>query len=191
LKEGQAFSHQPLAAEDNRRATMASTDKSIAEDYKNRQKIWEMIRDIPVATLVTTDDEGALRSRPMAPQETSDDGHIWFFTRVTSEKVEHIEGSPGVLLAYSDPKRQNYVSINGKADIVRDREMAAELWSEAARIWFPKGLDDPELALIRVTAEAAEYWDSPTGKMVLAYGYLKARLTGQTPQLGEQKRVAL
>ena len=29
------------------------------------------------------------------------------------------------------------------------------------KAWFPKGEDDPEIALIRVTAEKAEYWDAP------------------------------
>ena len=60
----------------------------------------------------------------------------------------------------------------------------------SARGWFPKGTEDPELALIRVTIEDAEYWDAPNGKMVVLFAYAKAVLTGEKPgNIGEHARV--
>ena len=166
-----------------------TNDPTPATDHESRQKIWEMIKDIRIALMVTTDDDGRLRSRPMAVHQTSYDGHLWFFTKVTSSKIEQIEGNPDLLLAYSDPDRQNYVSVTGKAEVIRDRELIRGMWSEMLRIWFPKGQDDPELALIKVTMQDAEYWDSPSSAMVLAFGYLKSRITGESPDPGTHGRV--
>lgn len=159
-------------------------------DHESRQKVWEMIKDIKIALMVTTDDDGKLRSRPMAVQQTSYDGSLWFFTNVTSPKIDQIESNPDVLLAYSDPDSQNYVSVTGTAEIVRDRAQIHSMWSEMLKIWFPKGPDDPDIALIKVSMQTAEYWDSPSSAMVLAYGYLKSRITGTAPNPGENKRVA-
>ena len=53
------------------------------------------------------------------------------------------------------------MSVSGKASIVADKAKIAELWSPAMNIFFPGGKDDPNLRLIRVRAESAEYWDGP------------------------------
>ena len=58
------------------------------------------------------------------------------------------------------------------------------------RTWFPKGIDDPEAALLKVAVDGAEYWDAPNSTMVHAYGYLKARLTGESPHPGENEKVS-
>jgi hypothetical protein len=45
------------------------------------------------------------------------------------------------------------------------------------------------VALLKVTVEAAEYWDAPNSMMVHAYGYVKAALTGEPPHPGENRKV--
>ncbi len=167
---------------------MNASDNAQNEADK-RSKIVEMIRGIRIASFVTMDEDGLLRSRPMAPQHYGEAGEIWFFTNVKSGKVDEIEGTPEILLSFSNPETQDYVSMNGRAEIVRDKEKTAKLWSEVARVWFPGGPSDPDLVLIRFQADAAEYWDSPSASMMIAYGYLKARLTGKAPNLGEQDKV--
>ena len=158
-------------------------------DYRDRVKVWEMIKDIKIAIMVTYDDDGMMRSRPMAAQQQEFSGDLWFFTSVSSGKIDEIEGNPNVLLGYSQPSKQEYVSINGTAAIVRDRTKVEDLWSEGLRVWFPKGSDDPDIALIKVSIDTAEYWDAPSAAMLFAYGYVKARLTGKRPNGGEHKIV--
>ena len=82
---------------------------------------------------------------------------------------------------------------SGNARIVHDKAKIKDLWSEAARVWFPKGPDDPQIALIAVEITDAEYWDSASSTMIYAYGYAKARLTGEPPSeraLGENRKVS-
>jgi len=149
-------------------------------DAETRDKIWEMIKDIRIAQLITQDDLGRLHARPMAAIKREGD-ILWFMTRDDSGKIAEIRKHPQVLLSYSEPKDQQYVSVRGPATIFDSREKIEELWSEAARVWFPKGPSDPAITLIRIEAESAEYWDAPSSAFVYAYGYVKARLTGEAP----------
>jgi general stress protein 26 len=82
-----------------------------------------------------------------------------------------------------------YVSISGNARVVRDRAKAAELWTPFLKAWFPKGLEDPQLALLRVEATEAEYWEAPHGAVVRVVGLVKSLVTGQKYTPGENKRV--
>lgn len=153
------------------------------------KKLWSMIKDIEVCMLTTVEEDGSLRSRPMAGQQDEFEGTLWFFTRASSHKTMEVAGHHQVNLSYADPDDQEFVSVSGPAELVRDRTKARELWSEPLRTWFPKGLDDPDLALLRVTVEKAEYWDSPSATMVYLYGYAKARLTGQSPKPGDNAKL--
>lgn len=159
-------------------------------DTEAKRKVWDMIRDQRICMMVTMDDQGRFRGRPMWAQQDEYDGVLWFFTREATPKAEEARQDDRVLLAYSDPRNQNYVSIFGSAEVVRDREMQKRLWSEGMRTWFPKGAEDPEIALIKVTVEGAEYWDSPSSTAVHAFGYLKAVTTGEPPHPGDNDKVS-
>lgn len=160
-------------------------------DQAARDKVWEMIRDVAIATMVTVDDQGRLRGRPMrAVQLKQFDNTLWFFTSQPSPKTDEISHDGRVLLAYADPSDQNYVSVSGMAQVVRDPARQKELWSEPLRTWFPGGPEDPKAALLKVEVEGAEYWDAPSSTLVHAYGYLKARLTGEPPKAGDNDKVA-
>ena len=156
----------------------------------DREKVWSLIKDIRIALMVTTGGDSHLHGRPMAAMNKTFDGELWFASRDDTPKLEEIASAPQVLLAYSEPKGQNYVSVSGSAKIVHDAAKVRELWSEGARVWFPKGPDDPDIALICVTVDSAEYWGSPSSAWVYATGYAKARLTGEPPRdVGENKVV--
>jgi general stress protein 26 len=153
------------------------------------RKIWDMIRDIKFAML-TSEDGAHLRSRPMAAAQQAFDGELWFFTRASSHKVAEVQHDDRVNVSYSDPESQNYVSLSGTAALVRDPAAVRAHWSEAMRTWFPKGVDDPDIALLKVDVQMAEYWDAPSSAMVHAYGYAKAVLTGASPHPGDNAKVS-
>jgi general stress protein 26 len=131
-----------------------------------------------------------MRGRPMRAVSTKNfDGTLWFFTDQPSPKAEEVRHDPRVLLAYSDPSKQNYVSLFGEGQVMRDPAKQKELWSEPLRAWFPDGPEDPKAGLLKVTIEGAEYWDAPSSTLVHAYGYVKARLTGEPPHPGANDKV--
>lgn len=162
-------------------------------DKTDIEKLRELIKGVRVAMLTTVEADGHLRSRPMMTQEPDGfDGDAWFFTDHDSAKVGEIERDRHVNIAYSDPDSQRYVSLSGTATLLRDRDKIHELWSPIAKGWYPDGPDDPRLALLRVRVEKAEYWDSPSGRMVQLAGFVKAVATGERlDYAGENEKVDL
>ncbi len=158
-------------------------------DAEAKRKVWEMIKEVDVAMMVTMDNEGHFRGRPMRAANKEFDGVLWFFATAGSHVTDEARDDGRVLLAYSDPSSQNYVSIAGTAEVVRDTAKQKALWSEAMRVWFPAGAEDPKIVLIRVECEGAEYWDAPSSTLVHAYGYAKAVATGKPPHPGGNDKV--
>lgn len=156
-----------------------------------REKVWDMVRDIKICTLVTQGPDGTMHARPMGALRKQHEGALWFFTKADSPKVQDVMANEAVLVTFADPSSETYVSLNGTAEVSHDRAKIRALWAEPMRVWFPMGQEDPTIALIRMVPEAAEYWDSPSSAFVIAYGYLKARLTGRTPQVGENEIVRM
>jgi general stress protein 26 len=155
------------------------------------KKLGSLIKDIQFAMLTTAEADGSLRSRPMATQKTEFDGCLWFFTRADSPKVSEISEKRQVNLSYANPNKQNYVSISGTATLVRDPVKNKELWNPLYKAWFPDGLDDPQLALLKVDVEKAEYWDSPSSSVVHILGFLKTAITGQPAKGGEHEKISI
>lgn len=155
------------------------------KDADTRNKLWEKIKDIKFGMLTTQAADGALVSRPMTTQQAEPGGALWFFASDDTEPAQEIRRHEEVNVSYADPDDNVYVSVSGSAEILRDRKKAEELWSLAAKAWFPQGVDDPRLVLIRVEPRRAEYWDSASSKMVAMFAYAKAMLTGERLAPGE------
>lgn len=157
---------------------------------RDLSKIKKMVDDIRIAMLTTVDDSGHLVSRPMAVQQMDEDGTLWFFTKKSSPKVEQIEQNEHqVNISFADADDSSFVSISGSAQEMNDRAKIDELWSEAAKPWFPEGKDDPELTLLKVHTDMAEYWDSTSSRMVRFLEMARAAVTGDTYKEGENRKV--
>lgn len=154
------------------------------------QKLADLIGDAGIAMLTTQEADGALRSRPLATLQMDSEGKLWFFTAMSSSKVGEIDQHRHVNLSYANPEKQEFVSISGSARLLRDREKIHELWSLWAKPWFSNGADDPDLGLLEVSVDQAEYWDAPASKMQRLFGLAQAMTTGHTDKLGEHGRVA-
>ena len=154
------------------------------------QKLREMVKDIDFCMLTTIDENGDPHSRPMSSNGDIDpDGDLWFFTSLSSHKVSEIENSPKVNLSFADPDNQRYISITGAAQLVRDPQKIEELWRPEFKIWFPKGKDDPEVALLRVNLQKGEYWDNPASTVGFALSFVSSMVTGKQPDLGENEKL--
>lgn len=162
-----------------------------SNEQENLQKLIEKIKDVKVAMMTTMDEDGSLRSRPMRNSEVKEDGIIWFFTGYESGKSHEIKNDSHVNLSYSDPDDELYVSVSGRASLSRDKSKIDELWNPALKAWFPDGKEDPNIGLIKVAIEKAEYWDAPNSAMIHLYGMVKAAITGEPARPGDNKKINL
>ena len=115
--------------------------------------------DVAMLTTINTRD-GSLHSRPMMTSNADFDGTLWFFSKFSSAKVDEIRSGSQVNLSYTAPAAGRYISVSGAAYVVPDRMKMEELWDESFRAWFPQGIDEPDLVLLRVDVMGADVWDT-------------------------------
>lgn len=159
------------------------------EDREALKKLNELLSEVKVCMFATVKDDYTVHSRPMQTIQADADGTLWFFTNEFSGKVKEISKDNTVYLMYADPSKNTYVHLKGKCEIVDDKEKMKELWSPMVKAWFPKGLEDPALALLSVQTEEASYWDGPSSKLVVLYEMVKSIATGDTPDTGESGKL--
>lgn len=165
--------------------------KTTAEkDPAALHKLRDLIQNISIAMVTTVTPDGALRSRPMYTQEMREEGELWFFMSDDSGKARDLADEAGVNVSYADPMHDRYVSVSGNASLVHDAEKVHELWKPELARFFPRGLDDPHLALLCVRIETAEYWDASTSRMLPLHDLPGTnRGAGGTEGGGEHQRI--
>ncbi|HEY2035891.1 MAG TPA: pyridoxamine 5'-phosphate oxidase family protein [Steroidobacteraceae bacterium] len=151
-------------------------------------RLKELIESIRVGLLTTVDLDGSLHSRPVETLRCDNDGTLWFFTDHQSPKAQELAHDMRVSVGYSEPAKNTYVVVTGQARILRDKALATELWEFAQRAWYPKGLDDEHLSIIRVTLERAEYWETP-GRASYLLAALAATVTGKQAVVGRDQKL--
>lgn len=141
-----------------------------------------LIKDVDTAMFTTVTEEG-LVSRPMKTQEVQFDGDLWFFTKKETNKYKEILHQKEVNVAYAG---KSFVSVRGYAKIVEDLNKKKELWSKSYEKIMQTSYDDPDVILIKVEAEAAEYWE--TGSFTKNIAFMYKRMTGQDAESAEVNR---
>ncbi len=153
-----------------------------------REKFRELLNGFDTAVLTTHGGQYHFRSRPMAIADVDGNCDVWFVTGRDSAKVHEIEADTRAQVV-CQKGWNSCVCIAGKASIVEDRLKIQELWKPSYKVWFPQGVDDPNLVLIHVRGDYGEYWDnSGINRFTYLYQALKAIVTGTTPDVGEGER---
>ncbi|HZF55318.1 MAG TPA: pyridoxamine 5'-phosphate oxidase family protein [Polyangiaceae bacterium] len=155
-----------------------------------REKLMGILKSFRNAMLVTQGQDKALRSRPMALLKVDDNGDCWFMTGFDSGKIDEIGQNPMVNVSLQDDRK--FLSLSGQAVITRDRQKLEELWSEHMKVFFPRGKEDPNLALICVSPSEGEFWDNE-GVQGLKFllEAVKAYVTGTTPDVDNAQHGAV
>jgi len=161
-------------------------------DTDAEQHLWPLIKSIKFALFTTRQGNGDLHSRPMTTQnKTMPDDKLWFFMSARGDTAQELAQQPQVNIGYADPGKDIYVSVSGSAQVVDDKSQREALWTKFAQAWFPGGVDDPDLALVRVTVSHAHYWNVGENKLTQLLVMAKAVFSGEKPMLGESGEVVL
>ena len=152
------------------------------------EKLWDMIKPLKYGML-TTIDQGRLRSRPMALTQDEFDGSIYFFTKDDTHKVEEINHDHEVGVSFASPEDQTFVSVSGDANLKRDKTLIDKFWDTSLKAYFPEGKDDPHLALMKIDVKECEFWDSDKGKMSRLFEMARAVSQGERADMGQHGRM--
>jgi general stress protein 26 len=125
------------------------------------KKIGEIIGSIQVGMLTTLQANGELRSRPMLCADCDFDS-LWFLVKESKPLIGEAIGNRVVNVAFASPEKKQYASVSGLAQLVEDEKMIQKLWRPDLKSYFQKGLEEPDLALLRVDIHHAEAWNGDT-----------------------------
>ncbi len=156
--------------------------------HAQNEKFRERLGDFDTAVLITQGPKNQFNARPMAIAGVSDDCDLWFITSKDSAKVHQIQKDTRVNIVCQHGW-SSCICATGRASLEFDKGKLEQLWNTAYQVWFPKGMNDPEIVLIHVVLEQGEYWDN-TGLNRFNYVYqsIKALVTGTTPEVEEGKQ---
>jgi general stress protein 26 len=156
----------------------------------NIDRVWDIIEKVGVCML-TTHFAAGLRGRPLEARPDREAGLIFFVTDLHSAKEDEIEAAPDVGLVFIDSSDKAYLSITGRARVVRDAGQTKMFWRKSDKVWWSGGPSDPNVCLLRIEPLTAELWDGPASAVVTAFEFAKAKLTGEAPNLGENRKVTV
>lgn len=151
-------------------------------------KVIGIINDVRIG-MVATQSQGRLVSRPLTVIDVKEDGDLWFFSTAQSDIVREFETQDLVNVSFSGNKE--WVSVSGRASVVRDVAKKKELWNPMVETFATDGPESPDTVLLRVDSESAEYWKNPGGAASLVAGWVKQKLTGKNAEPGDSNTVQL
>ncbi len=148
------------------------------ENREALEKFKKLVKEINVCMFITNNREDE-NTRPMATVEVSEDGSLWFFTDIRSVKVEDVSADASVHLVYAHPGKESFLDVWGTASVITDLQTKKDKWTPIIKAWFPEGVDDPNLALLKVQPQHVYYWDAEAGKMVSFLKMIAGAITGK------------
>jgi general stress protein 26 len=153
-------------------------------------RVWDIIEKNSIGML-TTQFGGGLRARPLQARPDREAGAIFFVTDVRGHKDDEIVSHPEVCFVVTVPGDNVYLSISARAVVKNDPAKAAEIWKKTDDLWWKGGPSDPNVRVLKLDPVTAELWDGPSNSLVAAYEFAKAKITGEKPFLGENRKTTI
>jgi general stress protein 26 len=150
------------------------------------EKIRQLAKAARVCLLGTSEGHLPLEVRPMTVQDVDAAGNLWFLSARSSFQNHQISRHPQAQLLFANPGSSEFLSLQGRAFVTDSRPLKEKYWNPLATGWFPGGIDDPELTVLRFQTESGHYWDTEYGKTVTLLSVVAGALTGKPLSSGVQ-----
>ena len=154
-------------------------------------KLKELAKDADICMFITDLTSLPLTARPMSTAGVDDEGNLWFFSQLGSEKNIDITRDNRVQLFYTNKSSSEFLSVFGFAEIVHNRNKIEEFWTTDAKAWFKEGKDDPLVTIIKVVPSDAYYWETKNGKMISLVKKAIAAVTGKPMDVGIEGEIKI
>ena len=151
---------------------------------KHHEVLWDLIKETRFCMLSHCHADGSLHSHPLTTQnkELGEDGCLYFFVSKSSEVGQRVQQDGNVNLAYANPDKDTWVSVTGTARVLDDLAKKKELFNPMAKAWFPGGVEDPDMELVEVKIDEAEYWNVKENKLLQLLKMGTSAVTGHPPK---------
>lgn len=163
----------------------------MSQDHSFQHDLWKLIKDIKFGMLTHRHADGTLHAHPLTTQNHSLKAGepLYFFVSKKTELGQRVRADGNVGITYADLKEDSWISISGQASVSEDMKIKKDLFNALAKAWFPGGAEDPDLELLAVQIQHAEYWDVKESKATQVLKMASAAVTGKRPEMGEHREM--
>ena len=144
------------------------------------KKMSELIKDANTCFFCTSAPDGNIDARPMSVQQVDEQGNLWFLSADDSHKNQELRDNPKVRLFFQGSPHSDFLHLEGRATVSRDKAKIKQLWKFVLKTWFTEGEDDPRITVIKVAPSHGYYWDTKHGNAVAGVKMLLGAAIGVT-----------
>lgn len=125
-----------------------------------KEKIFEFIKKQKTAFISSVDEEGYPVTRAMLSPREIDGNDIYFSTNTSSAKVEQYQKNDKACVYFYERGRFKYqgATIKGRMKVCTDQETKDRIWRFGDKIFYKKGVTDPDYCVLKFTAQEVEYY---------------------------------
>ncbi|MDR0796880.1 MAG: pyridoxamine 5'-phosphate oxidase family protein [Tannerella sp.] len=127
----------------------------------NLEKIKQFIGKRKVAFIASVDKDGFPNVKAMLrPRKIEGLKTFYFSTNTSSIRVQQYRENPKACVYFFRKGLVKYqgVMLKGTMDVLETDEIKKELWQFGDKIFYPKGVTDPNYCILKFTATSGRYY---------------------------------
>ena len=125
------------------------------------QTISNLIDKQKVSFIGSIDSRGCPNMKAMLPPRKREGiREFWFSTNTSSMRVEQYRANPNACIYFMDKRFFRGVMLKGTMEVLEDAAIKEEIWEFGDKMYYPKGVADPDYCVLKFTAQNGRYYSN-------------------------------
>ena len=125
------------------------------------QTIGNLIDKQKIAFIASVDADGFPNMKAMlSPRKRNGLKEIWFSTNTSSIRVAQYRENPKASVYFYDKRFFRGAQLRGTMEVLEDATIKEELWEFGDKMYYPKGVTDPDYCVLKFTAQNGRYYSN-------------------------------
>ena len=126
----------------------------------DKTQIFKFISKQKTAFIASINEQGYPVIRALLAPRKIDGNEIYFSTNTTSNKVKQFLSNENACVYFYKRGKIKYqgVTITGKMQVCTDQPTKDKIWRFGDKLFYKKGVTDPDYCVLKFTAQEAEYY---------------------------------
>ena len=117
-----------------------------------------LILDSPIVYVSSVNQEGFPNTKAMMNLKRDGIKTHYFSTNYATARIQQFMNNPKACIYFCKPGDFKGFMLVGTMEVMADRYHKELLWSDGCEIYYPKGVEDEDYAVLRFTAEWGNYY---------------------------------
>ncbi|MDR1731992.1 MAG: pyridoxamine 5'-phosphate oxidase family protein [Synergistaceae bacterium] len=125
------------------------------------QTIGSLIDKQGVSLISSIDGDGFPNTKAMLPPRKREGIKcFWFTTNTSSMRAAQYRANPNACIYFFDRRFFRGVMLKGTMEVLEDAASKEMIWREGDKMYYPKGVTDPDYCVLKFTASSGRYYSN-------------------------------